>query len=686
MRLFAILALCLSVAPAAAQNIQCPNRPTGDSTNACANTRFVSTFAGTLGTMAFQNANAVAITGGSIVGMPNPTVASAVATKAYVDSLSSGGFHVVGASIAATTTVLPNSPTYSNGTAGVGATLTAGSNGALTVDGIALTANQRVIVKDQSAALQNGIYQLSTVGDGSTPYVLTRTTDADTPAELSNAYSLVEQGTTNGSSGWVSGTVATIGTDAVDWTKFSTPPTDVSTATFTATGGTTSQTVADGFGNLPTVEQYGAIGYAYSSGSCASGAGAATDSTTAITNALNSGQVVRLSPNRCYKITSAVIGTTSNSGLVGDGTATIFMPNTSFDYANPNVTSYGTNANGLMIQGQVTTPFTAAINIRLCGLRIQYETTSSERWVNAIMVRNITNATICNNEIYGFASGDGIQADSVQYSSIEGNYIHDFTDNNNWGVGNASPAPRAIRVDNDLFNTSSFFVNVKNNRVHDITVGSTYIAAAGYQADGIRIQRATAIHIIVSGNDINNTGQGIDDYSQQGIISNNSIRNTYNFGIALKYNGSTTLVSQNSIIATGLGGIILSPGSAETGSGTMEFISVVGNTILGVNDNGAWTGQNSACLLIFADVDSTFKAKNNMFTNNMCHPSGGAYAVNTQSTGPNYFTSNFLDSGASGVILNPGDTGVVFPGLVGSSFTGPTTSSFQAIGGIVTHQ
>jgi hypothetical protein len=66
-----------------------------------------------LGSLAQQNANTVAITGGAITGMPNPSLSSDVATKDYVDA-SSAGLHVVPPSRLATTGPLPSAPTYTN--------------------------------------------------------------------------------------------------------------------------------------------------------------------------------------------------------------------------------------------------------------------------------------------------------------------------------------------------------------------------------------------------------------------------------------------------------------------------------------------------------------------------------------------------------------------------------------------
>lgn len=99
--------------------------------------------------------------------------------------------------LAATTAALP-AVTYANGTAGVGATLTADANGAFpSQDGVAATLNARYLIKDQAAGLQNGIYKLTQVGDGSNPFILTRSVDADESSEVSDGLTVaVEQGST----------------------------------------------------------------------------------------------------------------------------------------------------------------------------------------------------------------------------------------------------------------------------------------------------------------------------------------------------------------------------------------------------------------------------------------------------------------------------------------------------------
>lgn len=110
--------------------------------------------------------------------------------------------------------------TYANGTSGVGATLTnSGTLAALTVDGYAVTAGERVLIKDQASTAQNGIYVVTNAGSASVAWVLTRSADADTNLDLAAAVVAVDKGTVNGSKLFTNLTksVDTIGTTAVVW-------------------------------------------------------------------------------------------------------------------------------------------------------------------------------------------------------------------------------------------------------------------------------------------------------------------------------------------------------------------------------------------------------------------------------------------------------------------------------------
>jgi hypothetical protein len=137
-----------------------------------------------------------------VTNIADPTGAQDAASKAYVDAVKTGLDIKDSCDVATTADV--STWTYSNGTAGVGATLTAAGNGVVAIDSVNLTLNMRVLVKDQSPSTENGIYYVSTAGAAGAILVLTRALDANQPAELTGgSFTFVEQGTTQAENGYV---------------------------------------------------------------------------------------------------------------------------------------------------------------------------------------------------------------------------------------------------------------------------------------------------------------------------------------------------------------------------------------------------------------------------------------------------------------------------------------------------
>ena len=128
------------------------------------------------------------------LGTPvNPTDA---ATKAYVDATAQG-LNVKTACRLATVVALPAN-------ARVGNVLTALSNGTLSVDGTAAVVGDRILVKDEATTANNGIFEVTDTGSAGSPFILTRTADADTSAEVkSGMFTFIEDGVTNDNTGWV---------------------------------------------------------------------------------------------------------------------------------------------------------------------------------------------------------------------------------------------------------------------------------------------------------------------------------------------------------------------------------------------------------------------------------------------------------------------------------------------------
>ena len=131
-----------------------------------------------------------------------PTEDAHAATKAYVDAARSG-LDVKQSVRAATTGAINLSGDLENGDA---------------IDGVTLATGDRVLVKHQGTASENGIYVVQASG------AAVRATDFDGTGEVSGgAFTFVEEGTAHADSGWVvsSNGAITVGTDAINWVQFS---------------------------------------------------------------------------------------------------------------------------------------------------------------------------------------------------------------------------------------------------------------------------------------------------------------------------------------------------------------------------------------------------------------------------------------------------------------------------------
>jgi len=131
----------------------------------------------------------------SVAVTQDPVSALQLATKQYVDSVAQG-LDPKASCVAATT---------------VNITL----SGTQTIDGVALIAGDRCLVKNQTASADNGIYVVAASA-------WTRATDMDTWAEVPGAFTFIEQGTTWADTGWVctSNAGGTIGVTAITWVQF----------------------------------------------------------------------------------------------------------------------------------------------------------------------------------------------------------------------------------------------------------------------------------------------------------------------------------------------------------------------------------------------------------------------------------------------------------------------------------
>lgn len=155
--------------------------------------------------MALKIGNGLDLQSQKIVNLADPSSSADAATKAYVDNALVGLKWKAPVRVATTTT---------------GTLATAFANGQV-IDGITLVTGDRILIKDQSTATENGIYVVAASG------APTRATDADASAELLNATVFVVQGTVNADKAFtqttnVAGTGAgpVIGSDNLVWAQF----------------------------------------------------------------------------------------------------------------------------------------------------------------------------------------------------------------------------------------------------------------------------------------------------------------------------------------------------------------------------------------------------------------------------------------------------------------------------------
>ena len=144
---------------------------------------------------------AIAMGTNKITGLGTPTADADAATKAYVDAVQQG-LHIHASVVAATTANITLATDVENGDV---------------LDGVTLATGNRILVKNQSTASQNGIYVVASSGAPS------RAEDFDSAIEIDGGdFVFVTGGTANDNKGFVQiNTVGTVGTDAIEFSQFS---------------------------------------------------------------------------------------------------------------------------------------------------------------------------------------------------------------------------------------------------------------------------------------------------------------------------------------------------------------------------------------------------------------------------------------------------------------------------------
>lgn len=371
-----------------------------------------------LGTMSTQNATAVAVTGGTINGTTvgastpaagtftalatttgtvstTPTAATDIANKSYVDGLVTQGIsyhapvYVESPNTAGNLNATYNQPGGAGD--GVGATLTnAGTQVALTIDGVLTTVGMRVLIYNQTNQAENGVYTVTTVGSGSTNWVLTRATDADTyglrdPDALGyNDAFFVQAGSTGAGETYVVTTAGVIvfGTTPITFAQIS------SAQIYSAgTGLTLTGTVFSITNTAVTAASYGTASQVPTLAINAQGQ---------ITSASNTAIAINANQITSGAVTNAQL---ANSSLTVNGTSISLGGSGTVTAANPNALTIGTGLTGTSYDGS------AAVTIALGTSGVTPTTYGSASQVPVFAVDTYGRVTSVTNTSIAIAAG-----------------------------------------------------------------------------------------------------------------------------------------------------------------------------------------------------------------------------------------------------------------------------------------
>ena len=321
--------------------------------------------------------------------------------------------------------------TYSNGSSGVGATLTNSSTlAALSIDGVSVSAGDRILVKNQTTTFQNGIYLVTNAGSASFAWVLTRSTDYNGSfggSILKGDLVFVSEGSSqSGRIYWQSSTnVSSVGSSAVTFSGYS-GQADITTLGTITTGVWNGSIVAG---------QYGGTGINNSGKTITLGGNLTTSGAFATTLTVTGLTNVTL-PTSGTLVNSAV---TTLSSLSSVGTITTGVWNgTAIPVANG-----GTGA---------TTAANARTNLGITDISTQTLTQYSvliggaSNSITSLGVPTVANkvllSTVSNNPVWSTATYPStISANQLLYSSSADTISGLSTINNGVVITSVSGAP-----------------------------------------------------------------------------------------------------------------------------------------------------------------------------------------------------------------------------------------------------
>jgi hypothetical protein len=258
--------------------------------------------------------------------------------------------------------------TYANNTPGTTAsTFTITATGTLTIDGYLTVLGDRILLKNQNTALQNGIYTVTTAGATGVSAVLTRDNDSDTINKITGVPVSIGLGTTNGGTQWVNANkiTDTLGTTSIVYNQSLNSASTTSSLTSFGTNATlttptidiinaasATSTSAALFSNITT----GTIAISANSSSAAATLNILTGATTSGTKTINIGTNGATGSTTTINIgtTTGTTPTITLNGTVNTASGSFKVGNTTLAQGVTGTITFPATAGTLMLNPMTT--------------------------------------------------------------------------------------------------------------------------------------------------------------------------------------------------------------------------------------------------------------------------------------------------------------------------------------------